>query len=285
MEPIVLEIIKTGIFYGGYWLVWYLLLRDNFKYPIYVVFFAYLIYVVVDRIMTLNDTTVSLTMAVALLYYNIFQSFLYKRDIVNSYSLDYFITIIGQTLPNVVIVVVTVGAAFISGDSLAWYNKANMTVEMEVLLYSAAIIGYVITYVVCRQLKPTVMRLRGFWKYFIFFFGMFLWRINFMMRILVDPKYQTEPSGPIMYIDLLCMSTCVIVSSVILFGNLLEKRRIKKQILLRMEEEYRTYRRNFALQQELRDLNHEIKNQLIARQGSESYETLDGIEEDGRWKV
>ena len=135
MEPIVLEIIKTGIFYGGYWLVWYLLLRDNFKYPIYVVFFAYLIYVVVDRIMTLNDTTVSLTMAVALLYYNIFQSFLYKRDIVNSYSLDYFITIIGQTLPNVVIVVVTVGAAFISRDSLAWYNKGNMTVEMEVLLY------------------------------------------------------------------------------------------------------------------------------------------------------
>lgn len=285
MEPIVLEIIKTGIFYGGYWLVWYLLLRDNFKYPIYVVFFAYLIYVVVDRIMTLNDTTVSLTMAVALLYYNIFQSFLYKRDIVNSYSLDYFITIIGQTLPNVVIVVVTVGAAFISRDSLAWYNKGNMTVEMEVLLYCVTIVSYILTYVICRQLKPTVMRLRGFWKYFIFFFCVLLWRINFMMRILVDPEYQTEPSGPIMYIDFLCMGTCGIVSSVILIGNLLEKRRIKKQILLRMQEEYRTYRRNFALQQELRDLNHEIKNQLIARQGSESYETRDGIEEDGRWKV
>lgn len=264
---LLMEILYNGIFYGGRWIIWYMLLKENFKYNKYVVFVAFFTYATMEQVLMHNDMHTTVFMALSFLYQYTFQSFLYKGNIINSYNLDFFVIIISNILPNLSIVVFAISAAFLSGNSAKWFNSGDMTTGMELIMELSVIIGYIITYIVCRQLKTTVLNLQWFWKYFIFFFGTILGMINCVLRTMVEPDYATSPYGILFYIDMFTMCLCVIATVVILTRNLLEKREINRRITRRMEEEYRKYQRSFALQQELRELNHEVKNQLIAKNG------------------
>lgn len=264
---LLMELLQNAVLCAGQWIVWYTLLKDNFKYNKYIVLLTFLVYVVVEWVLIQCNMQTTIFMTLAILYDYIYRSFLYKREIINSYILEFFILLMGQILPNMIIALISIGTSFLAGHSATWFSKDDLTVGIYLAADVATAVGYVITYVVCRKLKLTLMYLRGFWKYFIFFFGVILGMANCAIKGLANPDYATSPYGILFYIDMFTMCLCVIATVVILTRNLLEKREINRRITRRMEEEYRKYQRSFVLQQELRELNHEVKNQLIAKNG------------------
>ena len=266
-----MELLRNGVFYLAYWTVWYLLLKDNFKYNGYVVFIMFFAYVLVEQFLMQYNMQMTIFMGIAMIYDYIYQSFLYKGNIINSYNLDFFILLIGNILPNLFIVVIVLGTALLSGSSAERFNKTDMTVGMEFVMDISVVVGFVITYALGDVYKRQVLNFRGFWKYFFFFFGVMPGMLNCALRTMVEPDYDMSPAGIILYIDMFTMCLCVIATVVILMRSLLQKRRINQCVTQRMEEEYQMNQHSFALQQELRELNHEIKNQLIARGGVRSY--------------
>lgn len=266
-----MELLRNGVFYLAHWTVWYLLLKDNFKYNSYVIFIMFFAYVLVEQFLMRYNMQTTIFMGIAMIYDYIYQSFLYKGNIINSYNLDFFILLIGNILPNLFIVVIVLGTSLLSGSSAEWFNKTDMTVGMEFVMDISIVVGFAITYAICRKLKATVLNFRSFWKYFFFFFGVMPGMLSCVLRTMVEPDYDMSPSGVIFYLDMFTMCLCVIATVVILTRSLLQKRRINQCVTQRMEEEYQMNQHSFALQQELRELNHEIKNQLIARGGVRSY--------------
>lgn len=248
----------------GYWTVHYKLLKGNFKYGGKTVFALFLAYVVMwYAVNALWDRNIMI-MGFVYVYHFAYPAFTYKSRILNSYIMSFYALLFGSIFPNLITALFTAITSAINDGSAVWFDKRTAGPEFYIAMTISIIISFYISYKMCLGVRDTVMNTNGIYCYITFIFGIFLYHINGVLKEQVFTDYGQSPYGIVMAFDVICMSVCIFSYTFILVKKMKKQRKDILAAEKKLKEDYDDFCRKYQLQQQLREINHEVKNYLAS---------------------
>lgn len=258
------QLFQQFTFLFAYWIVYYKLLKSNFKYSGKTVFALFLLYVILWYTTETFFPDNAVLFSLVVLYRYAYQAFTYKSKIVNSYIMEFYVVMLGTILPNIATGFIAVATSLFSASDAEWFNKSTAGPDYFLVISLCLMIGNYIAYKLCLAVRDVIMNDRSAVRYFTLIFGAMLYAVNIAMKAVIYTDYGMSPSGIPMIIDMTSMSVCLFTYALAMIRKIKIQTKEKTEIEKRIKENYDDFIKKYRLQQRLREINHEVRNYLVS---------------------
>lgn len=271
MTYIILNIARELVLYTGRCIGFYGLFKDNFKYRGGVVIILFFLANLARS--NTPDTIFPLCFSVWLLY-SMFEAFVFKENIINCYTLRYVFDICANAIGNAFIIVAFAVKSLFFGSETGWITRDSMGTGIFVLMIVAMIPVYYITYRLCLKIKEHLLALKGWLKYFCFVTVPLLGIMLDGIRLFAYDGYNNDPRGIGFILDCVNMCTGLILAAVMFAMEIRRKKKENAAIIESIEADYRVICEQMQVQQQIREIKHDLKNYMISHSNESKEEII-----------
>lgn len=281
----IIMVFNNLVFYIGGFLVFFMLLKDQFKVHPFVVLASFLIFPFLDIYLKGIGINAFIILLFAEISGELYAAPLYKGNILNCFILDYMAIVASNIFGNLGIIIMLLLKGVI-GDNISWLNRLDTSITENILMDLFMIIGFIISYKLCKGIKLEILSLKGTLKWLFLLLVVSPTIINNLLKNLIFTEYNIEPSGIILILESIIM-TATIIGLIALYA--IKNKKIHKKNKENIEA-IQGYTQNVSNQMELKEklheLNHDIKNYMSSVRNEEKEyinnycdEILDNLEE------
>lgn len=197
-------------------------------------------------------------------YSMILPAVIFKREIVLAYNIQFMVLMLNNLLPNIFIALFGVIYAIVTGNHDFWVNSDNFSTGMRLLFLLILVLNLIFSFLICSKIVPELKKMKSWQKYLLFVIGTVFNYIVSTCKIIFATDYQASPGGWILIAETVEILVGIIVILFFFTKILKKKRKVSIEMKKRLAEENEKYQKNFELQQTLRELNHDLRNYIMA---------------------
>ena len=173
----------------------------------------------------------------------------------------------------IIAVMVAVYGAVTGADMNTWFAQSTSTAADYIMRCAAVAVCFVIALVICRKCKPLMLNMSMKLKLPLFMGTAVPVFIFMVLRHIIDPDTSQMLSG-FLVVCYGILLTLMAISLLVFFINVFFKTREENQLMqAKTEAQNEYYYRVLKIQQELREAKHDLVNQLVAYNISQSAKT------------
>lgn len=194
--------------------------------------------------------------------------------IIDMLILDCFYQFLYNIMGTAIIaVMVAVYGAVTGADMNTWFAQSTSTAADYRIRCIAVAMCFIIALVICRKCKPLMLNMSMKLKLPLFMGTAVPVFIFMVLRHIIDPDTSQMLSG-FLVVCYGILLTLMAISLLIFFINVFLKTREENQLMqAKIEAQNEYYHRVLKIQQELREAKHDLVNQLVAYNISQSAKT------------
>ena len=188
--------------------------------------------------------------------------------------LDCFYQFFYNILGTAIITVLTaIYGAVTDADMNTWFSQSTSTAADYIMRCAAVAVCFVIALIICLRCIPLIVNMNMKLKLPLFMGTAVPVFIFMVLRHIIDPDTSQMLSG-FLVVCYGILLTLMAISLLIFFINVFLKTREENQLMqAKIEAQNEYYHRVLKIQQELREAKHDLVNQLVAYNISQSAKT------------
>ena len=188
--------------------------------------------------------------------------------------LDCFYQFFYNILGTAIITVLTaIYGAVTDADMNTWFSQSTSTAAAYIMRCAAVAMCFVIALIICLRCIPLIVNMNMKLKLPLFMGTAVPVFIFMVLRHIIDPDTSQMLSG-FLVVCYGILLTLMAISLLIFFINVFLKTREENQLMqAKIEAQNEYYHRVLKIQQELREAKHDLVNQLVAYNISQSAKT------------
>ena len=188
--------------------------------------------------------------------------------------LDCFYQFFYNILGTAIITVLTaIYGAVTDADMNTWFSQSTSTAADYIMRCAAVAMCFVIALIICLRCIPLIVNMNMKLKLPLFMGTAVPVFIFMVLRHIIDPDTSQMLSG-FLVVCYGILLTLMAISLLIFFINVFLKTREENQLMqAKIEAQNEYYHRVLKIQQELREAKHDLVNQLVAYNISQSAKT------------
>lgn len=262
------------IFNAGFFVVYYFLLKDQFKYSPIATIGVFWFFIILDNLVTLDLVQNVAFVVLIECAVRFFKFALYKGNTINCFNLDYLSVIFINIFGNGMVLIISIFSEIISGKTIGWINFMEIEIWAYIVINISILLGCCISYKVCMIIKDAILNMKGLLKYIFFFLSVVPAMIIGILKGVVFTQYSVYPSGFVFVVDSVTMAVALIVCGIVCVKITLNNKKKNNRLFKTINETETIMSKNLEVKEQLKELNHDIKNYMSLK-GTSHNEMVD----------